>query len=190
MGKSNKHNNTKTKVRHVLLLVSLCCFPFLMITGCGFTGCFKCTNCGDDSNRILTCASGTDNNGVKYTSCVGPAGILGFGCNSKCWPTECVKVKKGLGSSEISGCVTYYNETGCIDKTAVKSNGKYSDSVNCLFISCGASEYVETVTDTTKAEEGTSCFGCSLKDERAVTPKNYNSSMPRSFQKGFWSSSD
>ena len=180
----------KTRVKQVLTLVLLCCFPLLIITGCGIGNCIQCSSCGDDNTRALVCASGTDDNGVEYTSCVGPAGILGCGLDSKCWPTECVSIKKGSSGSQLSGCVTYYNGCGCIANSEVKSEGKYSDSVTCAGIKCAGKEYVETVADTTKAVETTTCLGCSCGDKQSVTPKNYNSAMPRAFSKGCWSCSE
>lgn len=180
----------KTRAKQILTLILLCCFPLLIITGCGIGNCIQCSNCGDDNTRALVCASGTDNNGVEYTSCVGPAGILGFGIDSKCWPTECVSIKRGSSGSQLSGCVTYYNGCGCIANSEVKSNGKYSDSATCLGIKCVGTEYVETVADTTKATETGSCLGCSCGDKKSVNPRNLNSSMPRAFSKGCWSCSE
>lgn len=183
-------DNNKKQAKQILFLVALCCFPLIFITGCGIGNCIQCSACGDDNTRILVCAKGTDDNGVEYTSCVGPAGCLGFGLNTKCWPTECVSVKEGGSSREMSGCVTYYNGCGCVDRTEVKSVGKYSDSVTCLGIKCAGKEYVETVADTTKATEVTSCLGISCGSKESVDPKDYNSSMPRAFTYGCWSSEE
>lgn len=185
-----RKGSSKKSFKEVLMLLALCFFPLLVITGCGIGNCIQCSNCGDDNTRIFVCAKGTDNNGVEYTSCVGPAGILGFGLNSKCWPTECVSVKQSDGSSTFSGCVTYYNAVGCIDKSEVKSKGKYSGSVTCLGIKCAGKEYVETVAETTKATEQTNCLGVRCGGKESVTPKNYNSTMPRLFPNGCWSSAE
>ena len=175
------------EIRQVILLIVLCSLPLLVITGCGGGNCIQCSNCGDDNTRLFIFAKGTDSNGIEYTSCVGPAGVLGFGLNSKCWPTECVSIKQGSsGGQQLSGCVTFYNGLGCIDKTEVKSSGKYSDSVTCLGIKCVGKEYMETVAETTKATEANSCFGCSCRDKQSTYPKNYNSTMPRSFLYGCW----
>lgn len=187
----NKDSGSKKKsLKEVLMLLALCCFPLLIVTGCGIGNCIQCSNCGDDNTRIFVYAEGTDNNGVEYTSCVGPAGILGFGLNSKCWPTECVSIKSSEEFITLSGCVTYYNAVGCIDKSEVKSVGKYSDSVTCLGIKCAGTEYVETVAETTKATEQTNCLGIGCGGKQSVTPKNYNSTMPRLFPTGCWSSAE
>jgi len=184
--KKNDNLSSKKKIKEVLMLLALCCLPLTIITGCGIGNCIQCSSCGDDNTRIFICAKGTDKNGVEYTSCVGPAGILGFGLNSKCWPTECVKVKKSDSGSTVSGCVTYYNAVGCIDKSEVKSNGKYSNSVTCLGIKCVGTEYVETVAETTKAMEQTNCLGVGCGGKEAVDSYNYNLEMPRLFSKGCW----
>ena len=181
---------SKKCFKEILVLLALCCFPLLVITGCGIGNCIQCSNCGDDNTRIFVYAKGVDSNGVEYSSCVGPAGILGFGINSKCWPTECVSVKKSQGGTTLSGCVTYYNALGCIDKSEVKSKGKYSDSVTCLGIKCTGEEYVENVAETTKATKQTNCLGIGCGGKESVTPYNYNSTMPRLFPNGCWSSAE
>ncbi len=188
MKESNENNqrNNHSTAKEILLLILMCCFPLIVITGCGVGSCIQCSNCGDDNDRLFVCAKGSDANGVEYTSCVGPAGILGFGLNSKCWATECVSVKQSDNGSTLSGCVTYYNAGGCISKSEVKSVGKYSDSVTCLGIKCAGKEYVETAAETTKATEQTTCLNMSCGGKEAVNPKNYNSSMPRAFTHGCW----
>ncbi len=185
-----KRESSKKRFKEILILIAICSFPLMVITGCGIGNCIQCSSCGDDNTRVFLFAKGTDNNGVEYTSCVGPAGILGFGINSKCWPTECVSVKKVNDETTLSGCVTYYNTTGCIDKTEVKSNGKYSDSVTCLGIKCVGNEYVENVAETTKSTEQNSCLGVSCGEKKSVESKNYNSTMPRLFPAGCWSSAE
>lgn len=181
---------SKRTFKEILMLLALCCCPLLIVTGCGIGNCVQCSSCGDDNTRLFVCAKGTDSNGVEYTSCVGPAGILGCGLNSKCWPTECVKVEKNDENTALSGCVTYYNAFGCIDKSEVKSNGKYSDSATCLGIQCAGAEYVETVAETTRATEQSTCLGISCGGKQSVTSKNYNSAMPRLFPNGCWSSAE
>lgn len=176
----------KKKISQAVILLLLCCFPFLTLMGCGSDSCIRCTACGDDDTRMLIYASGTDANGVEYLSCVGPAGIFGFGVDSKCWPTECVYVKKQNDTSLLTGCVSYYNETGCISNTKVKSNGEYQDSYSCLGISCFGTTYQETVAESTRAAEGASCLGMSCGGSQAVTSRNYNAEMPRMFQDGCW----
>ncbi len=192
----NKRNDITTEVekkraKELLILLILCCFPLIIITGCGIGNCIQCSNCGDDNTRIFVCAKGTDDNGVEYTSCVGPAGILGCGLNTKCWPTECVSVKKTDSNNTLSGCVTYYNGCGCISKSEVKSVGKYSDTFNCLGVKCSGTEYVETTADTTKATKQNMCLNMSCGEKESVdSPYNYNSSMPRAFTRGCWTSAE
>lgn len=176
----------RKKVLEGLFLVMLCCCPIIVLTGCGADSCIRCTACGDDDTRFFVYASGTDNQGVSYKSCVGPAGILGCGLNTKCWPTECVSVEQNADSNKVSGCVVYYNEMGCISKTGVKSNGKYSDDATCLGITCAGTKYKEVVAETTKATETNTCLGVSCGGEESVEPYNYNNSMPRSFPNGCW----
>lgn len=177
----------KTRIKQILTLILLCCFPLLIITSCGISNSIQCSNCGDNRTRILVYAKGTDNNNVEYTSCVGPAGILGFGCGTKYWPTECVSIKNESNGKQLSGCVTYYNDCGCIANSEVKSSGKYTDAITCAGIECTGVEYIETAADTTKATETSSILGISCRDKKSVTPRNLNSSMPRAFRLGCWS---
>lgn len=154
----------------------------------GFSSdCIRCTNCGDDDNRLVIYASGRDENGVEYKSCVGPAGCLGFGINSKCWPTECVYVEKYAENSKISGCVTYYNKAGCISKSEVKSEGEYSDELTCFNISCFGEKYVETVAESERATTSSSCFGIKCGGASDTEFQGLNDIMPRQFSKGCWS---
>ena len=177
---------------HLLILIAFCSLPLLFITGCGIGNFIQCSKCGDDNTRMMIYSEGTDSNGVEYTSCVGPAGILGFGLNSSCWPTECVKVKQnqegGHLTGQISGCVTYYNDCGCIDKSEVKSEGKYSASIGCLGINCTGVNYVETTAETTTASEQNTCLGINCGGKTKADIRNYNSTMPRQFRNGCWSS--
>lgn len=155
----------------------------------GFAGgCVRCTACGSDYNRFYIYASGTSDNGIDYKSCVGPAGCLGLGINSKCWPTECISIQRNLSNgNELSGCVTYYNEAGCIAKSNVKSVGKYKDSVTCGGIDCAGTKYVETVAETTNAKERKTFLGINCGNAASVESHNYNIQMPRQFTKGCWS---
>lgn len=174
-------------IRDVIGSVVRTVVMILIIVGGFASGCVRCTNCGDDDNRFFVYASGTSDSGVEYKSCVGPAGLLGFGIGSKCWPTECTYVKRGTtGGKELTGCVTYYNEMGCIAKSDVKSVGKYSDKVTCLGINCFGKKYIETVAETTKAKEQTTCLGVSCGSEETIESKGYNTTMPRQFNKGCW----
>lgn len=172
----------KDMIATILMIVGV-----ILILIIGFSsGCVRCTNCGDDDTRFFVYASGTSSDGVEYKSCVGPAGCLGCGINSKCWPTECTRVKTVSNGKELSGCVTYYNETGCIANSDVKSVGKYSDQITCLGISCAGNKYVETVAETTQAKEQATCLGISCGKPQAISPKYYNSNMPRRFKEGCW----
>ena len=160
----------------------------LAVIGGFASGCVRCTNCGDDDTRLFICAKGTSSTGIEYTSLVGPAGCLGFGVDSKCWPTECVSVKYASeDGQDVSGCVTYYNEIGCIDKTNVKSEGKYSGDIGCFGISCAGEKYVETVAETTKAKNQATCLGIKCGTESSTDARGYNAEMPRQFTKGCWS---
>jgi len=104
-------NEKKEIIKTIIMIIAF----VLIITGGFASGCVRCTNCGDDDTRFFLYASGTSEEGVQYKSCVGPAGCLGFGIDSKCWPTECVYVERATTSNEqLTGCVTYYNKTGCI----------------------------------------------------------------------------
>lgn len=176
----------KRRIKTILKILALVIFVLGIIGGFS-NGCIRCTNCGDDDTRFLVYASGTDVNGVAYKSCVGPAGCLGFGLGSKCWPTECTYVKQhGSEQGTLSGCVTYYNSLGCISNSDVKSEGKYTDSLTCLGISCTGKRYVETVAETTQAKQTSTCLGMSCGDKAATDPKNYNSKIPRQFKDGCW----
>lgn len=186
-----KQSSKKVHGLHVLILITFCSLPLLFITGCGIGNFVQCSKCGDNNTRMVIYATGTDSNGVEYTSCVGPGGLLGFGLNSSCWPTECVNVKQnqtgGHLSGQISGCVTYYNDCGCVDRSEVKSIGKYSASVGCLGVNCTGVNYVETVAETTTASEESTCLGVSCGGKSSAEIRNYNSSMPRQFRNGCWS---
>ncbi|MDO5382464.1 MAG: hypothetical protein Q4F06_07105 [Eubacteriales bacterium] len=181
--------NKKKKVSEILMLFCLCFIPLIISTGCGANSCVRMTTCGDNDTRLILYAKGVDENGVEYTSCVGPAGCLGLGLNSKCWPTECVKIRTSSdGTEEITGCVTYYNETGCIANSEVKSNGSYSTNATCFGISLCGNEYKETVAESVQANKTSTCFGISCGQRQQVEPLNYNSKMPRAFPKGCWTS--
>lgn len=186
-------NGKKKQLKLLGLLFSLC-VPLLFIIGCGPGNCLKCENFGDNSNRIFLCATQTVGN-TEYTSCVGPAGILGFGCNNSCWPTECVKVKEsasaGVINSENSGCVTFYHGFGCIDGAAEKSKGEYSKKLTCGGIACSDKKYVEeNLGGVTKAYTSVSCLGCNCGNQDVTENKDRNTKIPRQFSKGCWISGD
>lgn len=185
-----KNDNTKLSgndiFEMIIGLVFLAAFVFIII-GAFANDCIKCTWCGDDSNRVLIYEHGKEIDGSEYLSCVGPAGLIGCGLNSKCWPTECLYIKVPVDQNkQLTGCVTYYNETGCIAKSDVKSVGKYTTNSSCLGITCAGESYVEEITDSERAaEQDTYCgIGCSNKVETSV--RNYNAAAPRQFRKGCW----
>lgn len=179
-----KKKGKKNAIEAVIMPIIL----ILIIIGGFAGGCVRCTNCGSDDNRFFVYASGTSNKGVEYKSCVGPAGCLGFGINSKCWPTECISIQRNSSDGkELSGCVTYYNETGCIANSGVKSEGKYSDQATCYGVSCIGTKYVETVAETTQATAQSTCLGVKCGKAAATESHNYNADMPRQFTKGCWS---
>lgn len=185
-GESTVKDKTDRKdiIKTILVWVAI-----IGIVVIGFaSGCVRCTNCGADDTRFFVYASGTSTEGIDYKSCVGPAGCLGFGLNSKCWPTECTSVKgTTVGGNDLSGCVTYYNAAGCVANSEVKSEGKYSNQITCMGIGCAGTKYVETVAETTKAKEQSTCLGIGCGNSTSVEAKDYNSIMPRQFSKGCWS---
>ena len=188
--KGNKSLIDKAKVKQVLILVALCSLPLLLIAGIRSGRYIQCTSCGDDTNRLFIYAQG-NYHGIKYKSCVGPAGIIGCGLNTRCWPTECVKVELNYGDDEkLTGCVSFYNGFGCIDKSDVKSYGKYKYVVSCEGINCQGYEYREKVGETTEAKQRDRYFGCDAKEWERVDPKKFNSGVPRSFTKGCWKHDD
>ena len=71
----------KKKVIELVTLLSLSLLPLLGIVGCGFSDTVRCSACGDNDTRVGLYASGTES-GIEYKSCVGPAGRLGFGCDT------------------------------------------------------------------------------------------------------------
>lgn len=170
----------------IISIATLIIFFAIVIIGFS-SGCISCTACGGDDNRLILFANGTDDNGVEYISCVGPAGCLGFGLNSKCWPTECTYVKLALSSNEeLSGCVTYYNKTGCIANSDVKSNGTYSQNTSCLGVVCSGEKYYEKVGESTEAREQNTTCGVGCGNTVVVNKRNYNEKMPRQFKTGCW----
>lgn len=199
LGKEVKENNNseqevpkkKSNLLHneaFIGFVELIILAVVIIVGFS-SGCIRCTMCGSDDNRLIIYASGISENEYKYKSCVGPAGILGFGINSKCWPTECMSVEYvDNDGTNVNGCVTYYNAMGCIEKAEVKSEGRYTNSLNCLSVSCLGNKYVETTAESTKATRKTQILGINCGKSEAVDPLYYNEKMPRQFIKGCWSS--
>ena len=186
---TEKNKDAQAEKKERMKTIALMVIFVLIIVGGFASGCVQCTYCGDDNTRFFVYASGTSDEGIQYKSCVGPAGCLGFGINSKCWPTECTYIKNVSGSyGELTGCIKYYNTAGCIANSNVKSEGKYSGSITCLGISCWGNKYVETVAETTKAKEQNTCLGINCGSASSTESKNYNSTMPRQFTKGCWGS--
>lgn len=178
------NNSDLKETIHSIITVIAFIVAFLVAAG---SGCIRCTWCGNDDNRLIIYASGTAENGVEYESFVGPASCLGFGINSKCWPTECMHIKRNEpGGGRLTGCVTYYNETGCIAKSGVKSEGSYAYDATCLGISCAGDKYIETNAETTKAKEQDSILGIGCGGKSPTEPRGYNSLMPRQFTHGCW----
>lgn len=171
--------------RMIVSLVKIAVAAAVIVIGYA-NGNIKSTYCGDDSTRLLIYASGTTSSGVEYKSLVGPAGLLGFGINSKLWPTECVSVKTSASGKKVSGCVSFYNEAGCIDKSAVKSEGKYSEKESCLGMDCTGTNYVESTAESTRAKEQMTCMGSERGEANAVPPRYYNDDVPRQFPEGCW----
>ena len=97
-----------------------------------------------------------------------------------------MRVERSQGVSSLKGCVTYYNEVGCIDRSDVKSYGKYSNNTSCIGISCFGSKYIENTAETTQASTKTSCFGMNCGENTVADSKGYNSKMPRQFTRGCW----
>lgn len=177
----------KKKVIQLVTLLSLSMLPLLGIVGCGFSDSIRCSACGDNDTRLGLYASGTEND-IEYKSCVGPAGILGFGCDTSCWPTECLKVKSTDGTDTLSGCIYYYNDWGCIGNSAQESKGKYSDGLALFGISCSGEDYKESVTKKgTSASVESTCLGIGCRNKQSEDSRDYNSQMPRQFEEGCWS---
>ena len=183
----NLPEGTKNVLEILMGLAIWAAFIFIII-GAFSSDCLQCTWCGDANNRLFVFAKGTSEEGIEYVSCVGPAGCVGCGINSKCWPTECLYVK---GASEnggvTTGCITYYNEAGCITKSDVKSKGTYSENTTgCFGISCSGENYVEVVADSQYATEQNTCLGAGCGSKLGTEVRGYNNVLPRQFKKGCW----
>ena len=181
----------KEKTLQILLIIGMCCLPLLLLCSCGLSDTIMCTWCGDKTDRVICYASGTTDDGIKYNSCVGLSGCLGIGCDSSCFPVECLYVdvpeKSSPSYEHTEGCVYYY-EDGCVDGEHVKSTGTYQEYVSCL--NCFSRTYVENNYDgDIQAFEQVSCLNVACRDFTLTTPKHYNEFMPRQFPKGCWSCS-
>lgn len=175
---------------HILILIGICLLPLGVVTGCGVTDRIRCTACGDNENRLILYASGTDSHGYEYKSCVGPAGILGCGLDTRCWPTECVKTTMVDAPYKETGCVYYYNNFGCIDKSETMTYGKYMYSASCIGARCYGRRYIESDTgESVSAYEKESVLGISC-GKTVVDPENRNQEVERHFENGCWSCED
>lgn len=126
----------------------------------------------------------------EVTSCVGCAGITGFGCGMPCWYTEKQSIKM-YGSETISGEITYYNGLGCINNTEVKSIGTYTEQANCLGASLDCGEkYSEYVDDKEVAYLENTCLGCTMGERKPVKSRGYNQGIKRLYPNGCYSSEE
>lgn len=178
----------REKVLQILVVTAITLIPVTFTVGCGLSDTFKCSMCGDDSTRIGIYASGTSSNGIDYQSCVGPAGCLGIGLDSYCWPTECLKVNYNNGTGNVTGCIYYYNGCGCIANTDIKSKGTYTDdTLGCGYSKCAATKYVENNAENSQAKTQNSCLGISCGKAQNTESKYLNNAQPRQFINGCWS---
>ncbi len=174
------------KLSQLLFLIGICLIPILTITGCGLKQSYSCSACGSSKTYTPLVASGIDDTTeVEYTSCVGPAGCLGCGLNTSCWPTECLYVEFSDDDDvQYSGIVYYYEDCGCIGNGPVMSSGKYDLGTDCGFFNCNCQKYNEKVnSDKTQAYIGPSCGGISC-NKKPDESKDFNNNMPRKFPRG------
>lgn len=179
----------KDKIKQLMILLGICVLPMIAaaFSGCGIKQSYSCRMCGSSTTYTPVYASGIADDGdsqYEYTSCVGPAGCIGFGCNTACWPTECISIKK----TTTTGVVIYYDPVGCIGcsgESTSLSKGKYNDNVSCLGITCASSTYVEEINaDKSVAYTTASCFGCTIGEKEYVNNLNLNNSVDRKFEHG------
>lgn len=177
-------SNRNKKATQLLTLIGLCVLPVFIFAGCKS---FSCSWCGTSNTYTPIYASSTES-GVKYTSCIGPAALVNFGCSTSCWPTECMAVEftPGDGTFIVSGTVCYYDTFGCIDGEGSLSTGSYYESFNCgVCGSCGGcGDYHEKINSdgiTATSSGGCLNIGCS---EVSVDVRNYNNSLPRQYPSG------
>ncbi|MGN0594989.1 MAG: hypothetical protein ACI4I6_07515 [Hominimerdicola sp.] len=179
-------NKKNQKFTQLLILCSLCLVPIISITSCGIKQSYKCSSCGSSDTYTPIYASGVEEDtDIEYTSCVGPAGCLGCGLNTSCWPTECEQIKfTDNDGKKYEGMIYYYDGFGCIGKNDTMSYGKYDVGMDCGFFNCNYSAYNEEVNnDGTRAYTGPSCLGISCNEE-PVDSMDYNNNMPRKFKHG------
>lgn len=178
--------NNKKKILEIASLLILCLFPMIIGTGCLSLKDVECSSCGDDNTNVLCYASGTTEDEVEYTSCMGPAGCIGIGCDSQCWPTECMYVKTYQDGEKTRGVVKFYNGLGCINNTSVKSEGSYTKSATCLGCECAGEAYNEIKKDSVRAYQQPAFLGCGCGEKELVEPKNINENIDRIYPKGCW----
>lgn len=183
-----KNNRSRReRVMQMVLLVALCCVPMFVITGCSGEHSLSCMLCGSSATYTPIVAYGMDEElGIEYTSCVGPAGYLGCGCSSLCFPTECLVVSYEYENELTSASICYYDDFGCLDNEGVMSTGYYNTSNTCLggAVTVSNDTYVENVRkDSVSANQTSYCLGCSY-DEQEVEPRYLNEIMPRQYPYG------
>lgn len=179
-------NSKNKKLSELLILIGICLTPILAITGCGLKQSYSCSTCGSTKTYTPLYASGVDETTeVEYTSCVGPAGCLGCGLNTSCWPTECLYVKFSDDDNlQYSGIVYYYDGCGCIGSKKAMSSANYDVGTDCGFFNCNCTKYNEEVkSDGTEAYTGLSCGGIACNKKPAES-EDFNNNMPRKFRHG------
>ena len=184
----------KDKVKQLLALLGICTLPIIAtaFSGCGIKQKFTCQMCGSSKTYTPVYAHGTTTDGTtsyEYTSCVGPAGCVGFGCNTVCWPTECMYVKETQDNQTVNGAVYYYDKVGCIgcseEGNDSLSKGRYTQSFTCLGITCASDIYVEEINeDKNVAYNQSSCLGCDYGEKEYVENKDLNAKLKRKYKQG------
>lgn len=179
------------KFREIGLMIAFCSMPLLFGTGCGFSDWFQCASCGDDGTRMICFATQKQDNGDEYLSCLGPAACINFGCDSSCFPTECMYVKHVVDENESEVGIVYYYDDGCVGEHESNSSGQYSDSYTCMGMSCtpcSGEKYTEKREgDSVQAFKQNTCFGCANGEEVKEKDRGYNTKWIRQFSKGCFS---
>ena len=183
----------KKRVFQVLLIIVVCSIPLIFMCSCGGSNNFKCVWCGDAENRALIYASGSNELGIKYKSCVGISGCIGVGCGTKLMPVECMEFEISSSAFEsTSGYIVYY-EDGCVDGENVKYHAVVRNDNNC---SCTQSTTeIDDYGDQITIKNKDSCLGCVTNESEVTYTKDetifgdiYDIIMPeRQFPIGCWS---